>query len=246
MTNKFFLVKGGLVIKTLNKFDLNIDLTSISSNMDYQTKLLNIKLHKAHLDYQTRKIELLEHNLYGMRNSMFYGLKYPTMFKICEYISDKYGVPYDLMMDKIYITINQMMYSKAIRCMLYENDGWINHSIYNHRQDNENRAWMGLTKTSRALREARIPKLYLGTIPYSTMETPVEQHVHHVEWRFVSKVSCKNKKQMKDEGMRQFCIDRNMSTITKGEITSQLDKIGIKYKKNMKKEELMKMLVKNK
>ena len=181
--------------------------------------------------------------LYGSKTSMFYGLKTPTLFKICEYICDEYNVPYDVMMDMVYVNVMKKLHESNLDLM---GRGFRTYTTYNRNRICETKTtyyacFKGETQVHHKMEQREkkiIEPLFLGDIQYESSTTRRGDNIH-------SYISHKSMKQMSDE----TGIDvkwYGFKSIGKKEIMEQLDKIGIKYKKSMKKEELMKILVKNK
>ena len=68
----------------------------------YKSQLTSIQVKEKYIAELQSVVDRDRIKLFGKEDSMFYGLKYPSLYKICEYIADKYNVPYDLMMDMLY------------------------------------------------------------------------------------------------------------------------------------------------
>ena len=157
----------------------------MNKKYSYKQQLRCIKNAKQSLKIVEDEISKYEYKLYGSKDSPFYGLKYPTLFKICEYICDEYKIPYDLMMDKIYHMLMKQQYESSFKFINYDvyppslDDGipygwdarchWEERSFLN-KTFNEYRLFKKLKKGYlRGLSNKK--DLYLGSIPYRTMET---------------------------------------------------------------------------
>jgi len=213
-------------------------------NQKYKTQLLSIDNAKEHVRRHQEYVDKYEYKLYGSKDSPFYGLKYPTLFKICEYLCDEYKIPYDLMMDKIYDIIMKNQYESAFKFIDFNNrftyDTWYGAVFPYSRQSkywNEERNFRGF-KGRTGVRPQE--HLYIGSLPYRTRQAMYDYGTRSC---IVSDITYKSKKQVSDEGIGTTFY---VNTITKQKIIEELNKIGIKYRLNMKKEELMKLLVKNK
>lgn len=208
----------------------------------YDSDDITCKKHDIHRMFEDLKKMKLE--LYGSKTSMFYGLKPPTLFKICEYICDEYNVPYDVMMDMVYVNLMKILHKCNLDMMgrgfrkythvhiSFEGLPYTTTCYVCFKGDTQVHTKM------RRLEKKIIEPLFLGDIQYESQPRVVNAN-------YKSTISNKSMKQMSDEcgiDVKWF----GFKSIGKKEIMEQLDKIGIKYKKSMKKEELMKMLVKNK
>jgi len=209
----------------------------------YNSEIKSIKRREEMIACCQAEVDTDRLKLFGKESSMFYGLKYPSLYKIFQYISDEYNVSHDIMMDMIYKMVVKKYRKENLKNMI-------------SRMPPACRVWdevkerVIITERYTALSEKGrggwVKKYRCRDFPPATNYNTT--HLYFGEWRYYMCGECPRAPhyypKITWKPMTQSANPYMTKTLTKKEITDYLDKIGVSYRRSMKKQELYTLLLK--